>query len=666
MQARERIDELKRLIDIYAREYYQGDSPTVPDVEYDRLFNELLDLEKKNPGLQTQDSPTQRVGAPPLDAFEQAEHRIPMLSLSNVFSKEELTLFDSRIVQMLGEVDSVDYVCEPKLDGLAISLIYRKGHFHQALTRGDGQVGEDVTLNVQTIRCLPLRLAGTDWPDELEVRGEIYFPLAAFEKLNIEQEKKGKKQFANPRNAAAGSLRQLDSSVTASRALALYAYQIAFTSPRVLFKTHMESLERLKSLGFPVCPDIKLATGVVECVAAYNTLLEKRQDLPYEMDGVVYKVNRIDWQETAGFIARSPRWACAHKFPAQEEMTVLNGVEFQVGRTGAITPVARLEPVSVGGVTVSNASLHNFDELFRKDVRVGDTVIVRRAGDVIPEVVSVVESHRKKGARRPVMPTECPACGGAVEKEADQAILRCQSGFRCAAQRKECIKHFVSRKALNVDGLGDKLVDVLVERGWVKTPADLFVLKAHDLATLPRMAEKSAKNLIEALEKAKKTTAAKFLYALGIREVGEATAAQLCAHFGGLEKLQKATNDELLEVDEVGPVVANHVEIFFADKRNQQLIDQLNAHGIKWAQPTERLSDSLKGKRYVITGTLINHTREGLKTELLQRGAQVASSVSKKTDALIAGKTPGSKLAKAQALGVRVLTEQDVESLLRS
>lgn len=663
--ARTRIAQLCDLLNQYNVEYYQKDAPSVPDAEYDRLYTELKQLEVENPGLASPNSPTQRVGSPALDSFQSVKHLQPMLSLDNAFTDEEVLAFGKKITDALGMSECIEFVCEPKLDGLAISLVYEDGSLIRAATRGDGKVGEDVTLNVKTIRCIPLQLKTSKPPKQVEVRGEIYMPKKGFEKLNKQQVKNGEKLFANPRNAAAGSLRQLDSSIAAKRPLAFYAYSLGVVKEGPTFKTHRESLDWIERIGFPICEKIKMATGVEKCLDFYVDIMNARDALAYEIDGVVYKVNRLDWQKEIGFVSRAPRWAFAHKFPAQEKLTVVEAIETQVGRTGAITPVARLKPVFVGGVTVSNASLHNFGELYRKDVREGDTVVVRRAGDVIPEVVSVVMKERPAGASRPKAPKTCPVCGSEAKKEEDQAVTRCTAGFECPAQLSESIKHFVSRKALDVDGLGEKLIEQLVEQGWLKSASDLFILKWHDLATLPRMAEKSARNAVEALEKAKKSTLQKFLYALGIREVGEATALSLSQHFGSLDAIAGATVDDLLTVADVGPIVAENIHYYFRQNNNKKLIDSLKKHGLTWVAESSTVKKDRAGKRYVITGTLTDYTRDELKQLLQSRGAAVSGSVSKKTDALIAGESAGSKLAKAQSLGVPVIAESELAEWLK-
>ncbi|MDH5767099.1 MAG: NAD-dependent DNA ligase LigA, partial [Gammaproteobacteria bacterium] len=562
-KASQRASALRQLLNHHSYQYYVLDAPEIPDVEYDRLYRELLAIEKQFPDLITSDSPTQRVGDKPLDSFSQVKHEVPMLSLDNVFNDEELTAFYKRVQDRLSIEKSIEFAAEPKLDGLAISLLYENGVLIRAGTRGDGTTGEDVTQNVRTIRAVPLHLQGDDYPDVLEVRGEVFMPKAGFEKLNRDAVTRGEKTFANPRNAAAGSLRQLDPKIAASRPLAMYCYSVGKISGQASARTHSELLDRLAGWGLPLCKERAVVKGVQGCLAYFEKLSAQRHALPYDIDGIVYKVNDLDWQKSLGFVAKAPRWAIAHKFPAQEEITVVNDVEFQVGRTGAITPVARLEPVFVGGVTVSNATLHNMDEVERKDVRVGDTVIVRRAGDVIPEVVSVVPGQRKKAARKIVLPGQCPVCQSDVIREEGEAVARCTGGLFCAAQRKESIKHFASRKAMDVDGLGDKLVEQLVDEKLIDHVNDLYTLTVDQLSSLERMGEKSAKNLVQALNKSKEVSLERFIYALGIREVGEATALALAQYFGSLEKIIAASRDELQLVPDVGPVVASHIEHFF-------------------------------------------------------------------------------------------------------
>lgn len=662
----QRIQQLRDEINYHNYRYYVEDSPEIPDAEYDRLLRELQALEAQHPELVTPDSPTQRVGAEPVKAFGEVKHPIPMLSLDNAFSDDEVAEFDRRIRERLG-IEQVEYVAEPKLDGLAVSMLYEDGRLVRAATRGDGITGEDVTHNVRTIASVPLRLMGKDYPARLEVRGEVYMPKEGFEALNQRAREKGEKEFVNPRNAAAGSLRQLDPRISAERPLAVYCYGVGLVEGRELAPTHTGVLEQLQHWGLRVSPEIKPVTGMDQLLAYYDGLARRRADLPYEIDGVVYKVNRLDQRERLGFVSRAPRWAIAHKFPAQEEITRLLDIEVQVGRTGAITPVARLEPVFVGGVTVSNATLHNQDEINRKDVRVGDTVIVRRAGDVIPEVVSVVLSKRPKNAKRFTMPMQCPVCGSDVIHAEGEAVARCSGGLFCAAQRKEAIKHFASRKAMDIDGLGDKLVEQLCEQGLVRDVADLYSLTREQLAGLERMGEKSAQNLSEALEKSKETTLARFLFALGIREVGEATARNLAGYFTTLEAIRSASEEELQQVPDVGPVVAAHIRAFFQQPHNLEVIDKLLRAGVQWPVIERRGTAALplQGKTVVLTGTLSEMTRDEAKQRLRALGAKVTGSVSKKTDLVIAGAEAGSKLNKAEQLGVEVADENGFIALLR-
>lgn len=654
----ERAAQLRDLINRYNFLYYSADDPEVTDAEYDRLFAELKKLEADNPELITADSPTQRVGSTPLDKFTQVTHAMPMLSLDNVFDEAELTAFNQRVLDRLNTDAVITYAAEPKLDGLAISIRYENGLLVQAATRGDGAVGEDVTENVRTIRNIPLKLHGKNVPQVVEIRGEIYMPKAGFEKLNQQRLANNEKLFVNPRNAAAGSLRQLDSSVTASRPLALFCYGLGELQGMERPSSHTEAMQIISKWGGAVSPDTKQLKGVDECLEYLHQLGERRASLSYDIDGVVFKVDDSRLQERLGFVSRAPRWAIAYKFPAQEESTQVVDIEVQVGRTGALTPVARLQPVFVGGVTVSNATLHNEDEVRRKDVRIGDTVIIRRAGDVIPEVVQVVKDKRPTNATEFVMPTHCPVCGAEVERVEGEAVARCSGGLFCGAQRKEAIKHFASRKALDIDGLGDKLVEQLVDAELIKDPADLFYLNKEQFSALERMGEKSAENLVNALEQAKNTRFARFLYALGIREVGEATARSLALHFVDLDKLTAAKEDELIEIEDVGPVVAHHIYTFFQQTHNLDVIQRLLDAGVKWPEEKPVYADStLAGKTIVLTGTLENLSRSEAKEKLLALGAKVAGSVSAKTDYVVAGRDAGSKLNKAQSLGIDVVDE---------
>ncbi|PHS73459.1 MAG: DNA ligase (NAD(+)) LigA [Cycloclasticus sp.] len=662
----QRLRELREDINQHNQNYYQFDAPNISDADYDVLMRELQQLESENSTLITYDSPSQRVGSTPLASFQQVEHQVPMLSLDNAFSHAEFVAFDKRVRDRLGILDEVEYMIEPKLDGLAISLLYRDGLLVQAATRGDGRNGENVTENVKTIGAIPLSLKGAPIPSTIEVRGEVFMPLDGFDKLNQRARSSNDKLFANPRNAAAGSLRQLDSRITASRPLAFYAYGIGLVEGVDLPSTQNDLFEVFVSWGLPVCDQVSLASNATECDQAFLMLLNKRSQLPYEIDGVVFKVNDFTLQKQIGFVSRAPRWAIARKFPAQEKTTKVIEIDVQVGRTGAITPVARLSPIFVGGVTVTNVTLHNEDEMRRKDVRVGDTVVVRRAGDVIPEIVSVVLERRKKDALPFQMPTHCPVCDSPVERAEGEAVVRCPAGLYCHAQVKESIKHFASRKAMDVDGLGDKLVEQLVANALINTPADLYHLSKEQLASLERMAEKSADNLLAALRKSKLTTFARFLYALGVREVGEVTAGSLAAHFGTLESLQDATLEDLEQVPDVGPIVAQHVVAFFELQHNRDVIVDLLSLGVRWpdVQDSAQLRNELSGKVFVLTGTLSTMTRDEAKELLQNLGAKVTSSVSKKTDYVVAGEDAGSKLTKAIALDVAVLSEQQLAQLI--
>lgn len=708
--------KLRALINEHNYRYHVLDAPTIPDSEYDKLFRELLELEKQHPDLKTLDSPTQRIGGQPLKGFGQVIHKVPMLSLENAFSEEDVFDFDRKIRERL-KIDitldinkdkgsnrdrnsdasrdsNIEYICEPKLDGLAVTLIYEEGLLVKGATRGDGARGEDITENLRTISSIPLHLfreqsqpnspkaSLTAIPNYLEVRGEVYISRAGFKKLNEEALAQGEKTFANPRNAAAGSLRQLDSKITAKRPLSFFAYSVAESSmssmpsvssidpnERVLSQT--ANLQLLKDLGFPICPLNKKVQGIKACIEFYEALLKKRSNLPYEIDGVVYKVNRLDFQEQLGFVSRAPRWAIAHKFPAEEVLSTILDVEFQVGRTGSINPVARLEPVFVAGALVRNATLHNIEEIERKDIRIADQVIVRRAGDVIPEVVSVVLDKRPPKTKKITLPKFCPVCGSEVIKIPEEAVARCMGGLVCGAQRKENIVHFASRRAMDIDGLGDKIVEMLVDKGLLKSVADIYYLKAESLAELDRMGKKSAENLIQAIENSKKRTFAKFLYALGIREVGEATAELLARHFQDLPPILLATEENLMEIPDIGPVVASHIHAFFQDKHNIEIIEKLRQAGVSW--PIQKPSfeqgpaDSLPlfGKTFVLTGTLNALTRDEAKERLKALGAKVTDSISKNTSFLVLGEDAGSKLAKAQSLGVKILSEEALMKLLK-
>ncbi|WP_318438495.1 NAD-dependent DNA ligase LigA [Photobacterium leiognathi] len=658
---------LREQLDYHGHRYYVEDNPEIPDAEYDRMMQQLLKIEADHPEWVTVDSPSQRVGGTALEGFTQVKHEIAMLSLDNAFNDDDLRAFQKRLQDRLHLGSELSYCCEPKLDGLAVSLMYENGVLVQAATRGDGATGENITHNVRTIRAIPLKLQGTDWPARLEVRGEVFMPKKGFEALNEKALKKGEKTFANPRNAAAGSLRQLDPKITATRPLSFYAYAVGVVEGRELAETQYERLCQLKAWGLPMCPEIRKVDSIEEVIAYHQSIGEKRQSLGYEIDGVVIKVDDIDTQQQLGFVARAPRWAIAYKFPAQEEMTVLNNVEFQVGRTGAITPVAKLEPVFVGGVTVSNATLHNADEVERLGVMIGDTVIIRRAGDVIPQIASVVESRRPESAQAIVFPSECPVCQSKIERIEGEAVARCTGGLFCQAQRKEALKHFVSRKALDVDGCGEKVIEQLVDREMVATPADLFKFSAGEVTVLERMGPKSAQKLVDALKASKLTTLPRFIYSLGIREVGEATAANLANYFETLEAISQATKEQLIEVPDVGDVVAAHIFNFFREEHNMAVVKDLQEVGIHWPEiekPEEGIELPLEGKTVVLTGSLSQLTRSDAKAALQKLGAKVTGSVSKKTDLLVAGEAAGSKLAKAQELDIEIWDEQKLVDLM--
>ncbi|MFH1334697.1 MAG: NAD-dependent DNA ligase LigA [Pseudomonadota bacterium] len=663
---KERVEELKKIIQEHNYNYYILDNPTIPDSEYDRLFRELQTVEAQHPELKTPDSPTQRVGALPQTAFKTVSHIIPMLSLNNAFTDEELEAFDRRIHEKLQSQETIEYVCEPKLDGLAISILYENGILVRGATRGDGSTGEDITQNIKTIKNVPLKLRG-DFPSTLEIRGEVFLPKAGFNALNAAAKKLGTKQFANPRNAAAGSVRQLDSRITAQRPLAFYCYDIGKGDETVSTSSHSKDLEKIKTWGIPTVPLLSVVQGYQGCLEYYKQIQIQRNQLPFEIDGVVYKVNQKVLQEQLGFISRAPRWAIAHKFPAQEELTIIRDVEFQVGRTGALTPVARLEPVAVGGVTVSNATLHNMDEIERKDIRIGDTVIVRRAGDVIPEVMSVIKERRPHDTKPIVLPSKCPVCQSAVVRIEGEAVARCTGGLFCPAQRKETIKHFASRQAMDIEGLGNKLAEQLIDSGLVQHVDDLYKLTLDPLANLERFAEKSAQNLLDALEKSKSTTLPRFLLALGIREVGEATALALTKHFTALEPIMEASEEALQEVPDVGPVVAKHIIAFFKEPHNQRVIRSLLDAGIHWPaiKKTDPSKLSLSGEIVVLTGTLQSMSRDEAKKELVALGAKVSGSVSPNTTLVIEGAEAGSKLNKAQALGIKVINEDAFLKLIK-
>jgi len=666
----ENLDSLKDQIRHHNHRYHVLDDPEIPDVEYDRLMRQLQTIEKAHPELITPDSPTQRVGDEPVAAFGTVRHQLPMLSLDNAFVPDELREFDRRVTERLELEDKSDalvYAAEPKLDGAAVSILYEHGQLTRAATRGDGTTGEDITHNVRTIESVPLRLMGKGYPESLEVRGEIFMPKAGFEAYNQKARAAGEKVFVNPRNAAAGSLRQLDPKLTAERPLDIYVYSVGSVSGSELPESHSKILDQLEGWGLKTCPERRAVKGVEGCLDYYEAIGARRDSLAYEIDGVVYKVNSLAQQRELGFVSRAPRWAIAHKFPAQEELTTVEGVEFQVGRTGAVTPVARLKPVFVGGVTVSNATLHNIDELHRKDVRIGDTVTVRRAGDVIPEVVGVIASRRPKRTRRVQLPKACPVCKSAVVREEGEAVARCTGGLYCAAQRAEALKHFVSRKALDIEGLGAKLIEQLVAADRIKNPADIFQLESDELAALERMGEKSAENIVASIESSRSTTLSRFLYALGIREVGEATANALATYFGKLDSIIAANEEALLAVPDVGPVVASRIRSFFDEPHNRDVIAALQNYGVHWkdAEPQQNRSDGpLAGKIFVLTGTLSSMTRDEAKQKIQALGGKVTGSVSKKTDYVVYGEKAGSKLSKAQDLHVDTLDVEQFEKLL--
>lgn len=663
-----RVEELREKISQANIDYYVLNESTIPDAEYDRMMQELLSIEKKYTKLVTKDSPTQRVGAKPLDSFSEVKHVVPMLSLNNAFDEEEMTAFDHRVREILGQ-NQVEYVGETKFDGLAVSLLYEGGLLTLAATRGDGTTGEDVTQNARTIRGIPLRLQGKTTPKRIEVRGEIYMTHKAFDKLNEKQKAKDERLFINPRNAAAGSMRQLDSRITADRQLSFFAYstgQIEGDNLSSRITSHAEMLTRLKTFGLPVSPETDVLKGLKACLLYYHTISKRRSSLGYDIDGVVFKVNDFKQQEIMGFVSRAPRWSIAYKFPPEEELTQVLDIEVQVGRTGALTPVARLEPVFVGGVTVTSATLHNEDEIKRKDVRVGDTVIVRRAGDVIPEVLKVVLERRPENTRAFKMPTKCPICDSDIEREEGEAVIRCSGGLYCSAQQVQAIIHFASRRAMNIDGLGDKLIEQLVGKELIHNVSDLYGLQQTQLTCLERMAKKSASNIISALNNSKKTTLDRFLYALGIREVGDATARALAKHFGSLSAIQSATQEALEGVADIGPIAAKHIVTFFSQTHNQEVINNLLTAGVHWPDVEIKTEQPLQGKTFVITGTLEGMKREEVKQRLLALGAKVSGSVSRKTDYVIAGSDPGGKAEKARQLKIKILDERELFSLLNN
>jgi DNA ligase (NAD+) len=668
---RRRVAELRELIDQYDYQYYVLDAPTVPDAEYDRLMGELRALEAQHPALVSPDSPTQRVSGEIAAGFAEVRHSVPMLSLDNAFSDEDIVAFDRRVRERLGRKQQpIEYCAEPKLDGLAVSLTYRAGRLAVAATRGDGSSGEDITANMRTIRAVPLSLRGRA-PQVVEVRGEVFMPVAGFERMNATAAAAGEKVFANPRNAAAGSLRQLDARVTAMRPLEVFFYGVGlWQGARAAPPSQTRLLRQLSDWGLRTNPEIRAVTAAEGCLEFFHAIGQRRAALPYQIDGVVYKVNSRADEQALGFVSRAPRWAIAHKFPADEVLTVVREIEFQVGRTGVLTPVARLEPVQLAGVTVSNATLHNMDEVERKDVRLGDTVVVRRAGDVIPEIVRVLPERRPRGARRPHLPDQCPICHSKVVRVEGEAAARCSGGFTCPAQRKEALRHFASRRALDIEGLGDKLIDQLVAQELLHTPSDIYGLKAESLAALQRMGEKSAANLVAAIERSRATSLPRLLHGLGIPGVGESTAKALADHFGSLAALQAASAQQILEVSDIGPVIAASVHSFFADARHRAELTRLRSLGLTWPEgapsaAAEKAALPLSGMSVVLTGTLPSLSRDQAAERLTALGAKVSSAVSKKTRYVIAGAQAGAKLKRAEQLGIEVLDEQGLEQLLR-
>ena len=644
------------------------DEPQITDGEYDQLLRKLIEIETQYPNVVSTSSPSQRVGAPPLATFSQIEHTVPMLSLENAFSNEELKSFENRVLDRLKNNTPVEYACEPKLDGIAVSLRYKSGELVSAATRGDGSIGEDITNNVRTIKSVPLQIIGDEVPEFLDVRGEIFMTKEAFSKLNKKAEENGRKTFVNPRNAAAGSVRQLDSGITATRPLDICVYSVGDISPDVGIISHYEMLLKLADYGFKISDKLRVVEGISGCIDYYNQLEIERIDLAYDIDGIVFKVNKFGLQKELGFVAKAPRWAIARKFPAQEASTLLKNVEFQVGRTGAITPVGKLEPVFVGGVTVSNVSLHNRDEIERLDLRIGDTVIVRRAGDVIPQVVSVIVSKRTDSAKKIEFPKYCPVCNSDLEKVPSQAIIRCNAGSECNAQLKEAIKHFASRKALNIDGLGSSIVDSLVDSGLVNSVVDLYDLDIDSVAQLDGLAKKSSQNLIDSINHSKSTTLPKFIYSLGIREVGETTAKSISKEFCTIARIMNAKVEDFLEVADFGPVTAANVADFFGAIENQKLVEKLLAKGIFWEDQEHTLRENdnlpLAGQKWVITGTFSSMPRSELTDRLEFLGAHVSSAVSKNIDILVVGSNAGSKLKKAEELKIKIIQESELQNIL--
>lgn len=659
------VETLRAEINRHNYLYHTLDEPEMSDADFDRLFQRLKQIEAEHRELVTDDSPTQRIGGQPLSQFDQVRHEIPMLSLENAFSEDDVRDFDQRVKARLGSNDTITYTCEPKVDGVAISLLYEAGRLVRGATRGDGKTGEDITQNARAVEAIPLRLYGQGYPRRLEVRGEVYIANSTFSEINTQAQRSGDKQFANPRNAAAGGLRQLDSRFTAKRKLTMFCYSVGQVDGGDLPRSQCEILSALRGWGFRINPLIETVSGIDACIEFYQRMAEMRPDLDYGIDGVVFKVDRIDLQESLGVTTRTPRWAIARKFPAREGITTLLDVQFQVGRSGAITPVARLDPVGIGGVTISNATLHNMDEVHRLGLVIGDTVVIQRAGDVIPKVVSVVRDKRPDDYGEIEMPARCPACGSEIVQPEGEVIARCSGSLVCSAQRKESIRHFASRLAMDIDGVGEKLVEVLVDAGMIHNPADLYALTEAQFEALPRMGKKSARNLIEALEKSKETSFTRFVYALGIAQVGESTARNLAMRFRDIEALRRADKEALQAVPDVGPIVAEQVVTFFQQAENEHVIDSLLAAGVHWpVEQTVRASNALEGQTWVLTGTLSSLTRSEAKARLLALGAKVAGSVSKHTTCVVAGDEAGSKLAQANELGVKVIDEVAFLALL--
>ncbi|MEY2697556.1 MAG: hypothetical protein RL333_1694 [Pseudomonadota bacterium] len=661
-----RAEALRAEIAYHNLQYHQLDQPIIPDAEFDRLMAELIQLESQFPELKTPDSPTQTVGAPTSKTFNAVSHKVPMLSLDNAFSEEDLADFNRRIQQRLTRTN-YRFAVEPKLDGLAVSLTYVNGRLSQAATRGDGQTGEDITQNILTISDIPKTLLGEGWPEVFDIRGEVFMPRAGFSQLNAEASRRGEKTFANPRNAAAGSLRQLDPRITATRPLSFFCYGWGQFPAAALAETHSQTLRRFQTWGIPVNPESLVTEDISGCLAIYQDIESRRADLPYDIDGVVYKIDNLADREILGFVARAPRWAIAHKFPAEEARTQIKAIDIQVGRTGALTPVARLEPVQVGGVTVTNATLHNADEIRRKDIRIGDQVIIRRAGDVIPEVVRSLPELRTQALQEFLMPSHCPICGSSVEADEGEAVVRCSGGLSCSAQHKESVRHFASRKAMDIDGLGEKIIDQLLENRLIETVADLYLLDAEVLSALDRLGEKSANNLIAAIDRSRNTTLPRFLFALGIREVGEVTARNLAQHFSDLAPLMAADQDTLMGVPDVGPTVAKHVHTFFKQPRNLDVISSLIEHGIQWEKVAAATDgpQPLQGKTFVVTGTLASLSRDEAHARILALGGKATGSVSKKTSYVVVGSDAGSKATKAAELGIPILDEASFIALTR-